>query len=499
MKQVFAILLFALMSVMSSAQEVKWGPELKRKPNEFINKFIAQDASGFYVLRTENEGANRSIPIIEHYSSRMKLKYSKKLEGIDRRDVFFNDFFHFNDRLFVIFTQYKAKDKQHILFYQEVSKKSGRLVGKGLSLATSNSKARHLQGHFDYEISPDSSKAVILYSEAPRRGFGGFTSFSTASNKFTVKVLDENFEKVWYKKIDLPYDEELYEHKKIQVDEEGNVYILAKIYDKVVRDKKRGKANYKYKIIALRDKGEDKIEYDLFLKDKFISDITFKLNNKTNDIICSGFYSERNSVGIKGAFFFTVDKETKDISRDGIKAFSTDFMSNFMRERRAKRGGELNGFDMRDIVLRSDGGAVLLAEQFFVRRYEYTNPNGSIDYRYTYYHNEIIAVNINPDGSIAWNAYIPKFQQSSSPAFSSFSKAVVKDKIYFIFNERIAKRSPVILATVDAKGKVNMKDLFRNKDVDVVTRPVVCKQISKNEMIVYGELRRKYKFGKIIF
>ncbi len=500
MKQFFALLFFAFLSATSFAQDVKWGPELKRSPNEFIEKFIAQDAKGFYVLRIENGGLTRNVPIIEHYSNRMQLKYSKKLDGIDRRDVFFNDFFHYNDKLFVIFTQYIAKKKQHVLFYQEVSKRSGRMMGKGLSLATIDSKARHLQGHFDYEISPDSSKAVIFYSEAPKRSFGGFTSFSAlASNHFTVKVLDENFEKVWYKKMNLPFDSDLYEHKKIDVDEDGNVYILAKIYDKVLRDKKNGKANYKYKIIALRNNGEEKIEYDLFLKDKFISDITFKLNNKTNDIICSGFYSERNSAGIKGAFFFTVDKKTKDISREGMKAFSTEFMSNFMRERRAKKGRELYNFDMRDIVLRSDGGAVLIAEQFYVTTYRTTNGDGSSQINYTYNFDEIIVVNINPDGSIAWNTFIPKFQRSSTPMFSSFSKAVVRDKIHFIFNERIAKRAPVMLATVDSKGKVSMKDLFRNKDVDVVTRPIVCKQISKNEMIVYGELRRKYKFGKITF
>ncbi len=493
---------FALFILTASfAQEVKWGEELKRKPNEFIDKFIAQDAKGFYVLRTESEGANRDVPIIEHYSHRMHLKYSKKLDGIDRRDVFFNDFFHYNDRLFVIFTQYIAKEKKHVLFYQEVSKRTGKLLGKGYSLASAKSKARHLQGQFDYKISPDSSKAVIFYSEAPSRVFGGFTSFlSNSSNRFTVRVLDENFEKVWVKKMNLPYDEDLYSHQKIDVDDEGNVYILAKIHDKVARDKKQGKANYKYKIIALRNNGEEKIEYDLFLKDKFISEITFKLNNKTSNIICSGFYSERNSAGIKGAFYFTVDKESKEISRSDLKAFSPEFMSNFMREKRAKKGRELYGFHMRDIVLRSDGGAVLIAEQFYVTTIREFDPNtNTYQDRYIYNFDEIIIVNINPDGSIAWNTYIPKYQRSSSPMFSSFSKAVVRDKIYFIFNERIAKRAPVMLATVSADGSVDMKDLFRNKDVDVVTRPSVCQQISRNEMIVYGELRRKYKFGKITF
>jgi len=355
-----------------------------------------------------------------------------------------------------------------------------------------------LQGKFDYAPSPDSSKAVIFFSEAPdtrNRTWGA----DAASNKFTVKVLDNNFKKVWGEKVTLPYDENLYEHRQIEVDNEGNVYILAKIYDKRIREKVRGKANYKYKIIALRE-GEERKEYDLYLKDKFITDIIFKPDRRTNNIICSGFYSERNSDGFKGAFFLAIDKETKEVSRANTKAFSVDFMSNFMRERRAERGGEAYDFDMRDIVLRTDGGAVLIAEQFFVttnsQRDMYT---GQFYYNYQYNYNDIIAVNINPDGTVEWSTFVPKWQRSTNPTYSSFSKAVVSDKIYFVFNERISKRGNVMLATVNADGTVDMKDLFRNKESGVIIRPMVCRQVSENEMIIYGEWGRKYKFGRIGF
>jgi len=498
MKQSIILLISVLLSPILHAQNVQWGSSHTNKNGEYISKLIAEDANGIYVLRKGAQRWGSPATIIEHYSPDMKLKYSRKIKEIDKSNVFFQDFFEYNKKLFITFTQYRAKEQKHILFYQEVNKHTGELVGNGLSLMTSTSKSNSLQGKFDYQPSPDSSKAVIFFSEAPdvRSSRAGADA---ASNRFSIKVLDSEFKGVWSEKIVLPYDENLYEHRQIEVDNDGNVYILAKIYDKRIRNKVRGKANYKYKIIALRD-GEERREYDLYLQDKYITDITFKLDRRTNDIICSGFYSERNSEGFKGAFFLAIDKVTKEVSRTGMKDFSVDFMSNFMRERRAERGGEVFDFDMRDMVLRTDGGAVLIAEQFFISTNTQRDFNtGQIFYNYQYNYNDIIAVNINPDGSIEWSTYIPKWQRSTSPFYSSFSKAVVKDKIYFVFNERISKRGNVMLATINADGTVDMKDLFRNKEAGVIIRPMVCRQVVDNEMIIYGEWRRKYKFGRIKF
>ncbi len=498
MNKILALLLCITMSCMLSAQDIRWGSSHTLKNNEYISNLIAEDANGIYVLRRGAQRWGSAAVIIEHYSPDMKLQYSRKIKEIDKNNVFFQDFFEYNDKLFITFTQYRAKERKHILFYQEVNKHTGALVGQGLSLATSTSKSKNLQGKFDYAPSPDSSKAVIFFSEAPNTRTQSWGADAT-SNKFTVKVLDDKFEKVWREKITLPYDENLYEHRQIEVDNDGNVYILAKIYDNRVRERVRGKANYKYKIIALRE-GEKRKEYDLYLEDKFITDITFKLDRRTNDIICSGFYSERNSQGFKGAFFLAIDKQTKEISRANTKAFSVDFMSNFMRERRAERGGEVYDFNMRDIILRTDGGAVLIAEQFFVTTNSQRDFNtGMWYYSYQYNYNDIIAVNINPDGTIAWSTFVPKWQRSTNPMYSSFSKAVVSDKIYFVFNERISRRGDVMLATVNADGTVDMKDLFRNKESGVIIRPMVCRQVSDGEMIIYGEWRRKYKFGRIRF
>lgn len=199
MNKVFVLLFCITMSAVLSAQDIRWGSSHTHKNNEYISKLISEDTNGIYVLRIgASRRGNRGV-IIEHYSPDMKLQYSRRIKEIEKNNVFFQEFFEYNKKLFITFTQYIAKERKHILFYQEVDKHTGELVGQGLSLATSTSKSRNLQGKFDYTPSPDSSKAVIFFSEAPdtrNRVWGA----DAASNKFTIKVLDSNFEKVWREK-----------------------------------------------------------------------------------------------------------------------------------------------------------------------------------------------------------------------------------------------------------------------------------------------------------
>jgi len=56
---------------------------------------------------------------------------------------------------------------------------------------------------------------------------------------------------------------------------------------------------------------------------------------------------------------------------------------------------------------------------------------------YYYYYNDIIVININPGGETEWTKKIAKRQPSSNDGgfFSSYSLSIVKDKMYFVFND----------------------------------------------------------------
>ena len=93
--------------------------------------------------------------------------------------------------------------------------------------------------------------------------------------------------------------------------------------------------------------------------------------------------------------------------------------------------------------------------------------------------------------------------------------SIVRDRLFFVFNDNIknyredrrknriynfnGRNSIVALAEVSRNGVVNTYPLFNNRDADIITRPKICKQVGRKEMIIYGERGRRYRFGNLIF
>ena len=386
------------------------------------------------------------------------------------------------------------------------------------------------EGNFGINISRDSSH-ILIYNELPYK--------KGKPERFSLKVYNDGFQEIWNKDISLPYNDDRFSVEEYRVDNSGNVYLLGVIYQDRTRRRRQGKPTYQYTILAYTADGKDKQEYKINFPDKFITDLTFRVADD-NDLVCSGFYSEKGTYSVKGTYFFRLDPVSKEIYNRNLKEFEFDFLTEFMskgKKRRAEkaertgntnRQAELYSYSLDKLVLRSDGGALLIAEQYFVERqddrfnnfnnyyryYDYGRTN-DIDYYYNY--NDIIVVNIRPDGEIEWTARIPKRQETRNDGgyYSSYSMSIVRDKIYFIFNDNgknfQTKKRPnkvyffngsqsiIALAEVSRDGSVNTYPIFRNKEANTLTIPKICKQTGRNKMVIYGERGRKYRFAGLEF
>lgn len=510
-KIIYSTLLLSCFLAIGFAQNMppktvnlKWGEEFKRPSWSTIEKIIGTDGGGLYAWRVKRG----NIHHVEHYDPQMNLKKSNKINlkykrKIREKEV--EDIIYFNGKL-VLFTSFMDKQKdRNMLFAQEIDKKTMIPSANAPMVAMIPAKRRSNKGIFAYAISRDSSK-LLIYNEMPydKRGFA----------RFAFRVFDVNFKKLWEKEVELPFRDKLFETKDYRVDNAGNVYLSGKLYRGKVRDRRGGKPNYEYIILAYRNNGAEHKQYKVDLGKEFINELTYRIANNGH-LICAGFYSERNSHGLRGSFYFKVDAESEKLYDLGKSPFSKEFLAKFMSERRAEKGKELYRYNLDRLILRSDGGALLVAEQFFIRVLSYYDRfSGTWVERYTYYYNDIITVNINPNGSIAWATKIPKRQVDGTGLISSYAMTIVRDKIHFIFNDHPknlrekdpdrlrnfkGKRSVVTLATLKSNGDYDKYPLFYNKDYDIITRPKICRQVGKNEMVVYGEYRKRYKFGKVVF
>ncbi len=510
---------------------LKWGKELKEPNNSYLAEVLGTDSEGFYALRLKTKGGllsgNQPQKIfIEKYDEDMDLKKAQEIDlRYKKKKRDFEKMMYLNGQFYLLTSFNNIAHKANYLFVQSVSKKSLRLNKKIKKVAETPARDEYREGKFNFHISKDSSK-VLIYSQLPNQ--------KKAQERFSLQVFDNNFEQIWEKNISLPFPDNRFAVTDYRVDNKGNVYLLGILYENTSGFLKRN-TTYQYVILAYNENGEQEEQYDVSLRGKFITDLTFRVG-KDGKLVCSGFYSDKGTYSTKGTYFFHLDPKTREVSNKNYKEFEFDFVTEYMSDRKkrkarkAKDGGrrdaELYQYSLNDLILRSDGGAVLIAEQYYVERDDnfnngfnspyygyynrYNNFNNRVDYYYHY--NDIIVVNIKPNGEIQWASRIPKRQETSNDGgyYSSYAMAIVRDKICFVYNENgknfgakknnrrykfNGSNSILAITEVGTDGSINTYPLGSNKEQGIITRPKVCKQIGKKEMVIFGEKGKRFKFG----
>ncbi len=535
------------------ATNVKWSNDLEEPTNTEIKKIVATEGGGFYAYRERKGGVfgtGAAKPLIEYYNADMKLVRSRELDlEVKGKSRFVKDVVMLDRRLWVLSFFYNEKHQKTYLFAQEISKSTLNLSKDLVKIAEQDQKNDEKSDVFTVAMSRDSSKLLVLNRQPA----------ANRQQEFSMSVYDSSFEELWSKDAKLPYSRKNFAVEDHQVDNKGNVYLLGIIYTEgSARLERRGKATYQYDIVAYRreDSTMDSHEYKVDMKDKFVSDLSFKIADD-GDLICAGFYSDKGAKSIKGACFFKINPKTHDQTSISSRPFDFEFMTVNLSERNKERAKvalekgnkaaepELFDYSIDKLITRSDGGVIMVAEQYFIDEqfrnnynnygyggygfgnsayyspyssyydpYGYNRNNRRPDYYFNY--NDIIVVNIQPDGEIAWSARIPKRQTSVNDfgEYSSYGMSIVADKLYFIYNDdpknldphakKIATETPdkysvVTIAEIDRNGAVKRSPLFQNKEKGVVVRPKLSKQVGRREMAIYGENGRRYKFGVLSF
>lgn len=526
----FATLILCLSLQAQEKAAIQWGQALKTSKRSSLADIVGYDQSGFYAIKTESRTFGialltytKTIITLERYNNKMNPDRSSELKlEFNNEKMDYEQIIQLNDELYVFSSLKDQKDKKNKLFVQTIDKNTLlpsydiKQIGEVDYAGNMKSNA----GNFNLRLSRDSSKVLVYYNLPYEKH---------ENEKFGFHVLDAQLNEIWSKQIFLPYEEALFEIEDYKVDNKGNVHILGVVFKEKRKEKRKGQPNYNYEVLSYFQKDDGVKSYTISLEDKFLTDMQIAVNDDL-DIICSGFYSSVGTFGIIGTYFIKVNGKTKEITTKSFKEFGLDFITQNMTKReeekttrRAEKGKdvEMYEYDLDDIIIHSNGGATLIGEQYFVRTYTTTTNNpttGATSTYTTYYYNynDIIVISISPSGEIEWTQKVPKVQVTSNDNgfYSSYVTSVVKDKIYFVFNDhpknitepsettyafRGWKNSMVVLVEVDAKGNMTKQPLFSAKDAEVITRPKVCEQVSKKEMILFGQKRKQQQFAKITF
>lgn len=531
MKKLIMLFFALVISLVAQAQDINIsrGPEYVDDPGTNIADILGDDGTGILMLRM-----GKNDYYIEKYNYDMVKVFSSKivLPAAGKKEYEMEQVLLVNSRVY-LFASFYEKDALTNTLYGVVIGEDGQMVGDVKELAILPGKNKGHSGTFDVSLSEDSTKILIVKHEDSGKQEG---------EKVGLKVINTDLTKLWEKDFGLDYKQKNYDLKTAKVDKSGNVHMIAKIYIPA-KERVKGGPIYNYEVFSYyHSYGELKL-YTVDLGDNYINDVDIRVNE--NDVLVgAGFYSEKSTYSLKGAFYFTIDPEIRAVKKVSYKAFTAEFLMNFMSAAKVEKGTELANYVIREIYTKPDGGAVLVAEYYlYTETTTHTYTNGIITkttttYRWLY--NDVIAADVSASGEIQSYSCVPKkqmFRYSTTNnvygggvgfvysnrrplAYLGIATMFVNGKLNIVYNENPKnllisgtnkgmkvmdnpKGSITTLATVDENGIVTRLPLFTARDKEnnekAIVKPRYHVNTSENTMILFCEFGTKYKFIKLEF
>ncbi|MBR9919714.1 MAG: hypothetical protein GYB31_02680 [Bacteroidetes bacterium] len=498
--------------------DLDWGRNYKEPSSTYLSQVIHTGTNGVFAVREKREGmvSYANAIYLEKYNADLEMEKSQKISLKTKgktRD--FEAVFHLNDGFYLFSSFYNQAHENRYLFVQQIDQKR-LLPSKDMQMiGESPGKGKALSRGFDFRFSADSSK-MLIYNQIPQK--------SQEPERFHLRVFDDGLNLMWSRKVEMPYPDNTFRVEQYRVDETGNVYLLGVLFKDGSRSRRGGKPNYEYVMLMFEEGTSQAQQVEIDPGDYFITDLTFRIANN-GDLVCAGFYSLKETYTIKGICYFRIDGEDYSVIQADLEPFDFQFISEFITDRKADRLSrrdqednlELYQYGLDRLILRSDGGALLVAEQYYRETVNFYDYRGVSRTRNYYHYNDLIVVNISPQGAIEWATRVPKRQVTVDDGgfYSSYSMAVTRSCLYFVFNDNArnfqgtrrpnelqnfnGSRSVISLAAVKLNGEIDIYPLQENRETNVISRPKMCKQTGSREMVIYGERNRNYRFARLRF
>jgi hypothetical protein len=193
-----------------------------------------------------------------------------------------------------------------------------------------------------------------------------------------------------------------------------------------------------------------------------VDQMYIKLNQRSQSIDYAAFYSKSKKGGNEGILYGTLSNNENIAPQHKTIPFSEDFLLKLSAKRNKKT---LENLDIKHVVIKNDGGILLVAENYFTTTRNsmvntgmyssyYGMGGGRVITEYNY--GDIIVMNIAADGAIVWENLIHKNQvtQDDYGMFSSYGFANTGKYLVFVYNDFTSKKNVLTVASIDINGSI---------------------------------------------
>lgn len=494
-------LIFTLPAFCQQPWSLEWGRSYEYDKNTgHISRFIASGPEGIYAIRRTGGGiylSDEKDPTVI-YSSYGNMGEKIWLELLDpnfktikssslnlqHADMTLNleDIISLKGKLYIISSRFDKKRDKNLLFAQAVDKSSLSAAGEPAEVLEMDMSSKYRLPNCGIVYSPDSSKMLL---------HGSLTFQKGREERFNVSVWDSQMKLLWKKAVVLPYPENELIVEEYRLDNDGNAFVLA-----------TRKQTERY-IFAWRNGGTDFKEYKAAIDQKQISGFTIH-TLANGDLQCAGFYSEREEDQVKGVFAYKLKAEDGSVYDRNIQAFDASTLTSDLSERRqdkavekAREGEnvkkELENYRLQNLLMRPDGGMVLVGEHTFFSQVSYYSGSDWKSSTVRFFDDLLVAA-IEPGGQLAWSCKIDKTQTTGG--LNGYIPIIAGDHLHFMYKND-EPGAEIQVATVSADGHVSYAPLTKDEDATLNTGAAL--KISADTLAFRTTSKKEHRFGKLHF
>lgn len=340
---------------------------------------------------------------------------------------------------------------------------------------------------FSVVFSEDRSKILIFYIER-----------QSLLHAFVFDAV--SFRLLWEKTI-APSGFSFFEDfLQVVLDNEGNMNLVFE------KDKFLARRDgHHYHILSVIGAEGQVVQFQAPLEGRLTYDVLFTYDNLNHRLVAAGLYADKSGERASGYFVLKIDPLQRAEPFLRFEPFSDLFVSNLLGKEVEKNKG-VTELTVREIVLRRDGGVLMIAER--VKEYERRlgAPNrvsfdGIGRFIVDYYHEDIIALSIHPDGRAHWEVVLPKkqYSQDDGGVYSSYFLFKTPENLRFLFNDEIRFENTVSEYRLNGNGAFERRSILNTEKLELRLRFRDAIQVSSDALVVPSERRNRLRLVKIAF
>lgn len=472
------------------------GPQNITSPTMIIDYLNSNTAIALSMGMLKKDATLNVIDIAKNTSDAIPLKFSGKREYAGLSII--------ENKILAYSTFLDKKTNSKTLYYENVLLDKGSLQGNATELLTVEAAKTTMMNpdYFSTNESLDKSKNLVVYPMSP--------------NAIEFGVFDNGFHKLYEVHHELKYGEGLFNTIFFDVDNNGRVYLLAKVFNEKEKLQVNGKPNYGYSVFIFSENGTFEKELKVGTDGLFYHDLSAVLDYN-QDLIVFGLYSDKigdqnaikntlltgessgkNAELTSGKYLLKFDAKSKSVIKEDHQLFEESYLRSYLGDKVYEKSLDKEGVaQLENLTLdilhpNSSNNVTAIVENIELVKDKFSTDEQP-SYIKTY--KNFMVLGISPDGNFSYSKKIDRSFTLKGDAISGVYTTIIRNQpevglIYYDGSE--SAEYSLTKSTIDGTGniKTQMIASFNRAELLKANKPfpygLQYGEFSNNQFALYG-------------